>query len=179
MNEIIKFLMELDESASRARGDIISLIKADHRKVDMLFAEYATSEKVANKRALLKKIVEELNVHSAAEEKLVYPNLKDADAAGTNEAFEEHHVIEGVLKELMDIEDIDELVDAKTKVLAELVKHHVKEEERKLLPEIKSTGVDLMTLGEKFQLEKNRLKEKSPRPGQANVNAKAFKRKAS
>lgn len=180
MNEIMKFLTELDESAQKTRTDVIGMIKADHRKVDLMFAEYESNKKKSAKKALLQKIVEELNVHSAAEEKLVYPSLKQTDAEGTNEAYEEHHVVEGVLKELMAVNEINELVDAKVKVLCELVHHHVKEEEGKLLPEVRSSGVDLEKMGADFQAEKARLKAKAPRPGQANVNAKAFKaRKAS
>lgn len=177
MNAITKFITELDEKTERAKGDVISLIKADHRKVDLLFAEYATSEKNDDKLELLKNIIKELNIHAAAEEKLVYPTLKEADSESTNEAYEEHHVVEVVLKELMAVQEINELVDAKVKVLSELVKHHVKEEETTLLPEVKKSGADLKEMGEEFKAEKQRLKTVQLKPGQANTNAKQFKRK--
>lgn len=176
MNAVTKFITELEEKSEQAKGDVISLIKADHRKVDLLFAEYESSKKDADKKILLQQIVKELNVHAAAEEKLVYPTLKESDAEGTNEAYEEHHVVEVVLQELMGVEEINELVDAKVKVLSELVKHHVKEEEKTLLPEIKESGTDLNELGSEFKAEKERLKAANLKPGQANVNAKRFKK---
>jgi hemerythrin superfamily protein len=176
MNAVTKFIAELDEKTATAKGDVISLIKADHHKVDLLFAEYESSKKNADKKLLLEQIVNELNIHAAAEEKLVYPSLKESDEEGTNEAYEEHHVVEVLLAELMSVQDIDELVDAKVKVLSELVKHHVKEEEKTLLPEIKTSGADLAEMGSEFKAEKDRLKSSPPKPGQANVNAKAFKK---
>jgi hemerythrin superfamily protein len=175
MNSITKFITELDENVAKAKGDVISLIKADHRKVDLLFMEYESSKKKSDKKVLLDQIIQELNVHAAAEEKLVYPTLKEADAEATNEAYEEHHVVEGVLKELMKVQEIDELVDAKVKVLCELVKHHVKEEETTLLPEVKESGADLNEMGSDFKAEKARLKGIDLKPGHANINAKKFK----
>jgi hemerythrin superfamily protein len=176
MNAVTKFITELDEKTESAKGDVIGLIKADHRKVDLLFAEYDSSKKASDKKVLLEQIVKELNIHAAAEEKLVYPSLKEHDKDGVNEAYEEHHVVEGVLSELLSVQEIDELVDAKVKVLSELVKHHVKEEEKTLLPEIKASGANLTELGAEFKAEKERLKSSPPKPGQANTNAKAFKK---
>ena len=176
MNAVTKFINELDEKAEKSKGDVISLIKADHKKVDSLFAEYESSKKDADKMTLLKTIINELNIHTAAEEKLVYPTLKETDSEGTNEAYEEHHVVEGLLKELSGISEINELVDAKVKVLSEVVKHHVKEEETSLLPEIKESGADLSEMGSEFKAEKERLKGTDLKPGQANTNAKQFKK---
>ena len=179
MTAIKKLLTELDAKSENATGDVISQIKADHQTVDVLFTEYQKSTSSSDKRLLLHRIIQELNIHTAAEEKLVYPTLEKDDEEGTLEAFEEHHVVENILKELMNVDKLDELVDAKVEVLSELVKHHVKEEESKLLPEVKKTGVDLDELGADFKAGKEAMKMKPPKPGQANSKAKSFKRKAS
>jgi hemerythrin superfamily protein len=173
-----KVIADLDAKSESVKGDVINLIKADHKKVDALFAEYESSEKSADKMLLLEKVVNELNVHTAAEEKLVYPSLEKEDKDGATEAYEEHHVVENMLQELMKVTEIDDTVDAKMKVLSELVKHHVKEEETKLLPEMKQSGLDLNKMGQEFKAGKEELKGKSLKPGQANTKAKAFKRKA-
>ncbi|HEY9681572.1 MAG TPA: hemerythrin domain-containing protein [Oculatellaceae cyanobacterium] len=179
MTGVKKLLTEIETKAAETKGDIISLLKADHRNVELLFAEYEKTSASVHKRALLERIIEELNVHTTAEEKLVYPALEKEDKEGALEAFEEHHIVENVLQELMSVGEIDEQVDAKVKVLSELVKHHVKEEETKLLPEMKKSGIDLEEMGEEFRAGKESLKMKPPKPGQANSKAKEFKKKAS
>ena len=178
MNAAEKFIEDLDKEKP-LKKDVISLIKADHKKVDALFTEYEKSSKSADKQILLDKIIKELNVHAAAEETLVYPTLEKEDKEGAGEAYEEHHVVENMLIELMSATEIDDLVDAKVKVLSELVKHHVKEEESKLLPEVKQSGADLMQMGEEFEAGKEKLMKKTPKPGQSNSKAKEFKKKAS
>ncbi|HEY9757597.1 MAG TPA: hemerythrin domain-containing protein [Oculatellaceae cyanobacterium] len=179
MTAVKKLLAEIETKAAEAKGDIISLIKADHRNVDLLFAEYEKASNNEDKGALLERIIQELNVHTTAEEKLVYPALEKEDEEGALEAFEEHHLVENMLQELMSVTEIDEQVDAKVKVLSELVKHHVKEEETKLLPEMKKSDIDLEQMGQEFKAGKENLKAKPPKPGQANTKAKEFKKKVS
>lgn len=128
--------------------DAISLLKEDHRKVEDLFKKFEEAEGKAERRSLLDEIIAELTVHAGLEEKLVYPLLFFEDTEDkTKEAFEEHHVVKLLLTELEGFSGSEDNVKAKVKVLAEMVKHHIKEEELDLLPKLKDHGVDLDVLG--------------------------------
>jgi hypothetical protein len=58
-----------------------------------------------------------------------------------NEADEEHHVAKVLIAELEDMDGRGDHYDAKFTVLAENVRHHIKEEESEMLP--KAQGLDI------------------------------------
>ncbi len=53
------------------------------------------------------------------------------------EAIEEHHIVKWVLNELEGLPPQAENYDAKVTVLIENVRHHVKEEEKELFPDVR------------------------------------------
>ena len=75
----------------------------------------------------------ELEVHADLEEKLIYPAIREQidEDEMMNEAIEEHHLVHVLIKELKKLKPKDEVFQAKFKVLGELVKHHIEEEEGK------------------------------------------------
>jgi hemerythrin superfamily protein len=157
MNPFKEFFNGMGAMNLEGRTDVISLIKADHRKVDELFKQYMDSSDDAEKESILQEIINDLRVHASAEETKVYPILDTEDHDGANESREEHHLIKILIEELSSNRLAEDKIDAKVKVLSEVVKHHVKEEETKYLPELKDSGADLDLLGENFTTEKERL----------------------
>lgn len=155
MNTIKQFLDELESKAPPSGA--INILKADHKKVDMMFKQFEKVEKNTDKQLLLDAIVKELSIHATIEEQLVYPLIDKMDHEGTGEALEEHHVVKLILAELADMKASDEKTESKVKVLSEIVKHHVKEEETELLVELKESGADLEELGEKILARKEKL----------------------
>lgn len=149
-------------SAEKEPKDAIGFLKADHKKVKGLFKEFEQSEKKAEKKKILDEILMELAVHSSIEEKLIYPLLENKDIKKTLEAYEEHHVVKVVINELLNLTKT-EFMEAKAKVLCEMVKHHIKEEESMtgLLAELKNTGKDLEKLATLMKAEKAKLMKKS------------------
>jgi hypothetical protein len=69
----------------------------------------------------------------------------------------EHASAKDLIAQLEGADVDDELYDAKVKVLGEYVKHHVKEEQNELFPEVRSSELDLTALGEQLKQRKSEL----------------------
>jgi len=122
--------------------DAITLLKNEHAEVEKLFKSYeALGERAyKGKEKLAGRIISALSVHAAIEEQVFYPAVR-AEVADTKdevlESIEEHHIVKWVLQELKDLDPRDERYDAKMTVLIENVRHHVKEEEKDMFPQVR------------------------------------------
>lgn len=149
------------DTKSNKVQEATALLRADHKKVDGLFDEYENAKNITQKKALVKKICEELIVHTQIEEEIFYPVVKKAlkDHDLVPEATVEHQTLKSLIAQLQDenIADDKEMYDAKVKVLSEYVKHHVKEEQNELFPKVKETKLDLEDLGAQMQQRKEEL----------------------
>jgi hemerythrin-like domain-containing protein len=126
----------------KRRPDAIAELKGDHRKVEQLFKRYekAGDGAVRTKRAIADAVIEELSRHAAIEELVMYPAVRqevDGAEAEVLEALEEHHSVKVSLRELEGLDAAHERFDAKMTVLIEHVRHHVREEEERLFPEVR------------------------------------------
>ena len=131
-----------ERSSGPASGDAIAVLKQEHRDVQQLFRRFEKAGDDAHgvKRQLVDTMIEELSRHAEIEELVFYPAVRrEVDDAESDvlEALEEHHVVKLVLRELEDLEPTDERFDAKVTVMMESVRHHVKEEEQTLFPEVR------------------------------------------
>jgi hypothetical protein len=141
---------------------IIPLLKKDHKEVNALLKEAtASSDTASGKRGqLFSQIQEMLILHMRFEEEQVYPLLLEQRKTKEDalEAEEEHAVVKHLLAEIGDTDARDERWKAKVMVLAENVRHHVKEEEAHggLFDELKKTADDetLASLAEQYQASK-------------------------
>ena len=75
-----------------------------------------------------------------------------------NEADEEHHVARVLIAELDRDGRGDDHRDAKFTVLAESVRHHIKEEEGEILPKAKGLEIDFEALGQQMLARKKELR---------------------
>jgi len=118
--------------------DPIRLLKQDHRRVKVLFRRFEQAKSASERQKVGEEIIEELSVHAAIEEQLVYPLIRNAGASRAGDAvlnaLEEHHVMKLVLAELDAMEASDERYAAKLHVVREAVESHIEEEESTLLP---------------------------------------------
>ena len=135
-----------------ASQDAITLLKADHAKVSGLFEEYAKARSTAKKKTLVAEICTELTVHAQIEEEIFYPEVKAAlkDHLLVPEATVEHASLKDLIAQIETGEPGGEMFDAKVKVLAEYVKHHVKEEQNEMFPKVKKSSLDLLELGSRM-----------------------------
>jgi len=146
---------------SKATKDAIALLKADHEKVKGIFDKFEKTESQDEKDTLIDQALEELKVHAEVEEEVFYPALRgEIEDDLMNEADEEHHVARVLIAELeVGDEEDEERRNAKFMVLAEAVRHHIKEEEGEMMPQAKKAEVDLEALGERIQERKTELME--------------------
>ena len=130
------------DTAAVASG-VIEMLKEDHEKVKGLFEDFESAEG-REQADIAATAIMELEVHADLEEKLIYPAIRkhiDEDEM-MNEAVEEHHLVHVLIKELKKLKPKDEVFQAKFKVLGELVKHHIEEEEGEMLPKAQESDID-------------------------------------
>jgi hemerythrin superfamily protein len=124
----------LDASAQIATG----LLEKQHREVETLFAEALGTEEARTRRNAMNQIIEKLTMHTQIEETLFYPAVRGIDTEEAKdmvlEAYEEHHVVKMILKELPKLDPKADNFEAKMTVLKEMVEHHVDEEEKEMFP---------------------------------------------
>jgi len=139
--------------------DAIRLLKADHKLMHGLFKEYENSRSTRKKAQLVARIGMELSIHAQIEEEIFYPVVKKGlkDKTLIPEAMVEHDTLRFLLAGLSGVETINETVDARIRVLAEYVAHHVKEEHKELFPKAKAAGVDMLELGRQLAARKAEL----------------------
>lgn len=139
--------------------DAMALLRADHKNVSALFAEYEKARVKSRKKALVTEICNALTVHAQIEEEIFYPAVKRAlkDKALVPEATVEHATLKDLIAQVKDVEPDGEMFDAKIKVLSEYVKHHVKEEQNEMFPKAKATTLDMMALGAQLAARRQEL----------------------
>lgn len=122
--------------------NIVDLLIRDHAKVLALFDAFDSlgADEAKARRELLERIHDELEAHAGAEEQHFYPMLEakapelTASPGGVGEAREEHRLIRDLLSELAGMAPDEDGYAAKFRVARDMVRHHVQDEERSLLP---------------------------------------------
>jgi len=139
--------------------DATTLLRADHKLVNELFAEYEKARTTTQKKKIVSQICTELSVHAQVEEEIFYPAVKQAlkDHSLVPEATVEHSTMKELIAQLEGVKPDGEMFDAKVKVLSEYVKHHVKEEQNEIFPKAKATQLDMTALGSKIAQRKQEI----------------------
>jgi hemerythrin superfamily protein len=154
-------------ATSRTNGagqNALQLLRADHRKVEGLFAQFEKARSDVRKEQLAQQICAELTVHAAIEEEILYPAARAAlRAAGDllDEASVEHASAKQLIGQIESVDQTDGMFDAKVKVLGEYVKHHVKEEQNELFPKLRKSRLDLKALGLMMSERKQELMQEA------------------
>jgi hypothetical protein len=100
-----------------------------------------------------------LEIHAQIEEEIFYPKAREAtkDNDLIDESLVEHATVKSLISEIEEMEVGDDLYDAKIRVLGEMVKHHIHEEEGELFPELESAKIDLEAVGKELTERKEAL----------------------
>jgi hypothetical protein len=146
---------------SSSRNDAIALLKADHRQVETWFEQFEKTRSDERKQELATNICKALKVHTQIEEELFYPAFLEAtdDKETHHEAEIEHDGAKKLIEQIEASGPDDEYYDSKVKVLSEMIKHHVKEEEQPggMFAEARDSDMDLEELGRQLEARKAEL----------------------
>jgi hemerythrin-like domain-containing protein len=122
--------------------DAIVMLKDDHKEIRRAFRDFEDAGDEAHKRKgeLVDKIIELLTVHTYIENEVMYPRVRELVPELEDdvlESYEEHHVADVLVMELMGMKPEDERFTAKATVLIENVRHHIEEEEKEWFPQVR------------------------------------------
>jgi len=149
--------------------DAIQVLMDDHRAVKKLFDafEKADDNDLDAKTTLVRRACEELTVHAMIEEELLYPAAQEAldedDRPDVEEAYVEHFLVKVLIDKFTTLRAGEAGFDATFKVMSEMVRHHIEEEESDLFPKLRKSGADLNKLGSKLMRRKEELESKIPK----------------
>jgi len=155
--------------------DAIRVLKRDHRKVEAWFKQLAQAVTDTQRRDLALKICTTLRIHAQIEEEIFYPAFLELtkDRGRHHEAIVEHAVVQGLIEEIERSDPGDEFFAARMTVLAELIKYHVKEEEKPdgMFAAARKAGMDLQWVGRTLQMRKLELGDRRASGEGTAVNA--------
>lgn len=149
--------------------DAIALLKADHRKVEQLFAAFESATGDGRKEKLAREICTELKIHTMLEEEIYYPALRGKiEDDLLDEAYVEHDGAKVLINDIEAGGPDDDFYEAKVKVLSEEIEHHVKEEEQPaegMFAQSRKAGVDLVAMRDAMLARKEELVAQAEREG--------------
>ena len=123
-------------------------------------------------------MIELLTVHTYIENEVMYPRVRELLPDLEDdvlESYEEHHVADVLVMELVGMKPDAERFTAKTTVLIENVRHHIDEEEQEWFPKVRD-GLGRKVLQE-IGAEMATAKKKAPRsPAQPSALKKTDRR---
>lgn len=142
------------KAVQQAEADIINIILEDHKPLKELIKVMKDSERPEEERfGAFEEFAPTLVAHAKPEEETLYVEMKKEEELREEglEGDVEHQLADQLVEEIKRTTDKD-LKSARIKVLAELVEHHIEEEEEELLPEYKknSQKEERLELGSRF-----------------------------
>jgi hypothetical protein len=171
--------------SGRPGEDAVSLLTADHLKVQDLFKQFEELKDVEDgpameeKQRIATEVCLELTMHMTLEEEIFYPAVRamtDEDDL-MNESEIEHQGVKALIDELGAMGAEDEMFNARVKVLSDYVDHHIKQEHAETFRKARDADLDLIALGQQLMSRKRELAD-SAQPAMMRV-APAAKRKTS
>lgn len=147
------------ESLAAGKKDAINILKNDHEKVKELFDQFENTDNLREKKKIAAEAIMELKIHAEVEENIFYPALRKEldDEDIMNEADEEHHVAKLLIAELDQMDGSEDHWEAKFTVLAENIRHHIKEEEGEMMPKARREKIDFEEIGQQLLAAKQKL----------------------
>jgi hemerythrin superfamily protein len=149
-------------ATSTARNQVLQQLKDDHKRVKKAYRDFQkldSEEDLQACEAIVQQVLQELTVHAALEEEILYPAARDAisDEDLIDEAEVEHESMHIFLNQLRSMGPDDEKFAARFTVLCEYVLHHIKEEEGEIFPQLERARLDWETLAQEMDQRRHEL----------------------
>jgi hemerythrin-like domain-containing protein len=118
-------------------NDPVAILKRDHREAMEMLRTLEDSKPGARRRSTVEKLAAALTLHMEIEERDIYPVVaKVVGAEEAEEAGVEHRLAREGLSEMQRLVD-EPGFGAAVAMLMAGIRHHVKEEEQEVFPELK------------------------------------------
>ncbi len=122
--------------------DGIDLLMSDHRRIETLFSQVGTRGSEAGQEEVARKIIEELSVHAAIEEQVLYPTVRrelpDGDALAEH-SLEEHQEVKETLAQIESVGPGSAEAASLLTGLRSSFREHVQEEESQMFPKLRES----------------------------------------
>lgn len=143
----------------------IDLLSQDHKRIHKLFKDFekAGRDDADTVRELVETACLELQIHSMLEEEIFYPAIRAQSDEQQHEDMMnrsevEHESIDELIAKLHALQPDDPMYYAYFSVLADHVRHHIRQEEQTLFPAAQNmSGLDMNALGESMRLRREEL----------------------
>jgi iron-sulfur cluster repair protein YtfE (RIC family) len=134
--------------------DVLDHLTQEHRKVEEMLAELASSAPDGEREQTVTELEDALQTHMALEERYVYPLVREhLGAEEFTDATKEHEDARKGLQQVRDLVDQSGF-EAALEELAAGIQHHVQEEEGEIFPKLRQqAGPAVEELGDPEKLE--------------------------
>ena len=118
------------QTSDKSDMNLQDVIRMDHQKVNVLFAEIAQSNDPQKIQEYFGQIYKDLNVHAKAEEEVAYPAVRGKYPEGDlAELYDEQAEMRVIMDEIKSMDPASPAFKDKVRQLQEIVMDHVRQEE--------------------------------------------------
>lgn len=145
-----------------AAPDAIALLRADHAAVGDLFADYAGTRSISDRKALVAEICAALRLHAQIEDGVFYPAVASVlhDSPPATDAGAGHTDTLDLVGQLEGSDPDAKVDDAKVRRLAQHMKLHARTAQNVTFPRVKASSLDLVEIGARMNKRKAELLER-------------------
>jgi hypothetical protein len=165
---------------TNARNEVLETLKQDHRRMEQAFRDFDRLGREDYERCedLVHRTCAEIEVHSALEEELFYPLLREtiAPPALIDDAEVEHQTLETLILELDRLAPDEDKYAASFRVLGEYTRHHIRDEEARIFEQVLRAKVDWEALLQEMQKRRvDVMEEIGLEPSESDIEVTADK----
>ncbi len=142
--------------------NVQDVIRMDHNKVNMLFAQVEATDDPQKLQEYFGQIYKDLMVHAQAEEQVVYPRVRSFYGdSKTEDLYKEQDEMEVILNRIKSLTPSSPNFKSEVRQLRDLVLHHVQQEENEMFAVIRNnfSSDEQEQLATQFKTAKSQLQD--------------------